>query len=181
MKRSLRILTTAFALVIVAGTIASAAPGLRAALEDVDPTETIAPEVETEDVAPEPVETESVDPETEVEAEDTDGETEVDGESGPDFSVCDGKTGLDNAICRHEVLLGGEASVDAESGDPSNDGLENSLAHLQGNQEKQQGDATETTDEGDSTEGDTTDVLDSADEASSCPGKSCEPHGNSGH
>ena len=41
---------------------------------------------------------------------------------GADFSACKGLTGLDNAICRHEALLVVQ---------PDNQGLQNSLAHLQ--------------------------------------------------
>ncbi|HEV8057733.1 MAG TPA: hypothetical protein VGQ01_04470, partial [Actinomycetota bacterium] len=41
---------------------------------------------------------------------------------GADFSACEGLTGLDNAICRHEARLVVH---------PDNQGLQNSLAHLQ--------------------------------------------------
>ena len=44
--------------------------------------------------------------------------------TGADFSACEGLTGLDNAICRHEALLVVQ---------PDNQGLQNSLAHLQEN------------------------------------------------
>ena len=46
---------------------------------------------------------------------------------GADFTACEGLTGLDNAICRHEALLVVH---------PDNQGLQNSLGHLQENKAK---------------------------------------------
>jgi hypothetical protein len=73
--KPLRIFLIAFVVVIVAGTIASAATGG----VHGEPTEIEAPEAEatTSDMTGTP----------------------------PNFSACDGRTGLDNAICRHEALL----------------------------------------------------------------------------
>jgi hypothetical protein len=108
--KPLRIILIAFALLIVAGTIASAATG------GVHGKPTPSPSVaDTETVAPEPTETEA--PEAEATTSDKTG-------TAPNFSACDGRTGLDNAICRHEALLKVK---------PDNPGLTNSLAHLQAN------------------------------------------------
>ena len=124
--KQLRIVLIAFAVLIVAATIASAAtggvhgsptPSPSVAVSDSpspEPTETEAPEP-TETEAPEPTETEA--PEAEATTSDKTG-------TAPNFSACDGQTGLDNAICRHEALLKVK---------PDNPGLANSLAHLQAN------------------------------------------------
>ena len=104
--KPLRIILIAFAVLVVAGTIASAATG------GVHGKPT-SPGNETE--APEPTETEA--PEAEATTSDKTG-------TAPNFSACDGQTGLDNAICRHEALLKVK---------PDNPGLTNSLAHLQAN------------------------------------------------
>ena len=108
--KPLRIILIAFTVLILAGTIASAATG------DVHGKPTPSPSVaDTETEAPAPTETEAP------EAEDT---TSDESGTAPDFSACDGLTGLDNAICRHEALLKVK---------PDNPGLTNSLAHLQAN------------------------------------------------
>jgi len=105
--KPLRILLIAFGVLVVAGTIASAATG------GVHGKPTSPGHTETE--APEPTETEA--PEAEETASDKSG-------TAPDFSACDGRTGLDNAICRHDALLKVK---------PDSPGLSNSLAHLQAN------------------------------------------------
>ena len=105
--KPLRILLIAFAVLVVAGTIASAATG------GVHGKPTSPGHTETE--APEPTETEA--PEAEGTTSDKSG-------NAPDFSACDGMTGLDNAICRHDALLKIK---------PDNPGLNNSLAHLKAN------------------------------------------------
>jgi hypothetical protein len=113
--KPLRIILIAFAVLIVAATIASAATG------GVHGKPTPSPSVTVSDsLSPEPTETEG--PETEA----TEAEVTTSGKSGttPNFSACDGQTGLDNAICRHEALLKVK---------PDNPGLTNALAHLQAN------------------------------------------------
>jgi hypothetical protein len=105
--RPLRVLVIAFAVLILAGTIASAATG------GVHGKPTPSPSAADSD-SPEPTETEAPEAET---TSDTTG-------TAPDFSACVGLTGLDNAICRHEGLLRVK---------PGNPGLTNSLAHLQAN------------------------------------------------
>jgi hypothetical protein len=108
--KPLRIILIAFAVLIVGGTIASAAAG------GVHGKPTPSPSVsDTETEAPEPTETEA--PEAGATTSDKSG-------TAPDFSACGGLTGLDNAICRHEALLKIK---------PDNPGLTNSLAHLQAN------------------------------------------------
>jgi hypothetical protein len=85
---------------------------------------------------------------------------------GADFAACEGLTGLDNAICRHEALLVVR---------PDNQGLQNSLAHLQENKAKHEA-------KGDADDGD----VPPEDGSSSSPasnhghGQSGEPHGNAG-
>ena len=113
--KPLRLILIAFAVLIVAGTIASAATG------GVHGKPTPSPSVTVSDSpSPEPTETEA--PETDApEAEAT---TSDKAGTAPNFSACDGLTGLDNAICRHEALLKVK---------PDNPGLTNSLAHLQAN------------------------------------------------
>jgi hypothetical protein len=154
MKRALQVLVSVVASVIVVGSIASASPGLRASL-GASETETGATgdtEGTTGSTGPTGATGFAV-------ATGATGETGATGAieantaegTGPDFSGCVGLTGLDNAICRHEVLL---------ALNPDNPGLANSLAHLQANLAKH---ATEVT----------TAV------AASCPGHSCDPHGNS--
>ena len=106
--KPLRIFLIAFAALIVAGTIASAATG------GVHGKPTPSPSVAVSD-SPEPTETEAP------EAEET---TSDKSDTAPDFSGCDGLIGLDNAICRHEALLKVK---------PNNPGLTNSLGHLQAN------------------------------------------------
>jgi hypothetical protein len=106
--KPLRVLLIACAVLVVAGTIASAATG------GVHGKPTPSPSVAVSD-SPEPTETEA--PEAEETTSDETG-------TAPDFSACVGVTGLDNAICRHEALLKVK---------PDNPGLINSLAHLQAN------------------------------------------------
>jgi hypothetical protein len=112
-----RLLLVALAVVMVGGTIASAATG---GLGQPTPN----PSVGVSDSPPEPPETEAPEP-TETEAPEAEEEKTSD-KSGkaPDFSACDGLTGLENAICRHDALLKVK---------PDNRGLTNSLAHLQAN------------------------------------------------
>lgn len=85
---------------------------------------------------------------------------------GADFSACDGLTGLDYAICRHEALLVVQ---------PDNQGLQNSLAHMQEIKAKH---------EAKSGDDDGGDVSPSEDGSSSNPdhghGQSGETHGNAG-
>jgi FlaG/FlaF family flagellin (archaellin) len=108
--KPLRVLLIACALLIVAGTIASAATG------GVHGKPTPSPSAAGSDSeSPEPTESEA--PEAEETTSDETG-------TAPDFSACVGVTGLDNAICRHEALLQVK---------PDNPGLTNSLAHLQAN------------------------------------------------
>jgi heme-binding NEAT domain protein len=116
--KPLRIILIAFAVLIVGGTIASAAAG------GVHGKTTPSPSVsDTETEAPEPTETEAPEP-TETEAPEAGATTSDKSGTAPDFSACSGLTGLDNAICRHEALLKVK---------PDNPGLTNSLAHLQAN------------------------------------------------
>lgn len=117
MKKFLQAVLASLAVVIVAGTIASAAPGLR-----TSPSAKPTPSVDPSPTSPEPTETESPDSTTESDSLDP-ADT---GSSGaePDFSACAGLTGLDNAICHHQALL---------AINPTNRGLANSLAHLQAN------------------------------------------------
>jgi hypothetical protein len=116
--KPLRILLIAFAMLIVAGTIASAATG------GVHGKPTPSPSVAVPDSpSPEPTETEAPEP-TETEAPQAEATNSDKTGTAPDFSACDGLTGLDNAICRHEALLKVK---------PDNPGLTNSLDHLQAN------------------------------------------------
>ena len=108
--KPLRVLLIACALLIVAGTIASAATG------GVHGKPTPSPSAAGSDSeSPEPTESEA--PEAEETTSDETG-------TAPDFSACVGVTGLDNAICRHEALLKVK---------PDNPGLTNSLGHLKAN------------------------------------------------
>jgi pyruvate/2-oxoglutarate dehydrogenase complex dihydrolipoamide acyltransferase (E2) component len=114
--KPLRILLIAFAVLIAAGTIASAATHGVHGKPPSSPSPTEAPETEAPEVdETEPPETEA--PEAESTTSDKTG-------TAPNFSSCEGMTGLDNAICRHEALLKIK---------PDNPGLTNSLAHLQAN------------------------------------------------
>lgn len=108
--KPLRIILIAFAVLIVGGTIASAATGGLHGKPTPNPSVS-----DTETEAPEPTETEA--PGAEATNSDNNG-------TAPDFSACGGLTGLDNAICRHEALLKVK---------PDNPGLTNSLAHLEAN------------------------------------------------
>jgi hypothetical protein len=158
MKRALQVFVSVVASVIVVGSIASASPSLRASLG--------ASETETGATGDTEGATGSTGPTGATgfaAAAGATGETGATGATGaievntaegtgPDFSGCVGLTGLDNAICRHEVLL---------ALNPDNPGLANSLAHLQANLAKH---AT---------------VVTTAADPASCPGHSCDPHGNS--
>jgi hypothetical protein len=116
--KPLRVFLIAFAVVIVAGTIASAASG------GVQGKPTPSPSVAVSDSpSPEPAETEAPEP-TETEAPEAGATTSDKTGTAPDFSACNGLTGLDNAICRHDALLKVK---------PDNPGLTNSLVHLQAN------------------------------------------------
>jgi pyruvate/2-oxoglutarate dehydrogenase complex dihydrolipoamide acyltransferase (E2) component len=116
--KPLRIILIALAVLIVGGTIASAATG------GLHGKPTPSPSVSnTETEAPEPTETEAPEP-TETEAPEAEDTTSDESGTAPNFSRCDGLTGLDNAICRHEALLKVK---------PDNPGLTNSLAHLEAN------------------------------------------------
>jgi hypothetical protein len=153
----LRTFMMALAALIVAGTVASAATSFD---EVPDPEPTVSPSPTAEPtVSPSPEAEPAVETvETEEEGQEADG---AEGEA-PDFSECEGLTGLENAICRHEALLERK---------PDHHGLQNALDHLYANQQRKAERWADKHGEG-STEGDT----------SSCPGKSCEPHGNgNGH
>jgi hypothetical protein len=112
--KPLRVFLIAFAVLIVAGTIASAATGGVHGKPTSSPSATV-----SDSPLPESTETEA--PEAEATTSDESG-------TSPDFSGCDGITGLDNAICRHEALLKVK---------PDNPGLTNSVAHLQANRAAQ--------------------------------------------
>jgi hypothetical protein len=108
--KPLRIILIVFAVLMAAGTIASAATG---GVHDKPTPSPLLSDTETE--APEPTVSEA--PEAEATTSDKTG-------AAPNFSACDGLTGLDSAICRHEALL---------TVKPDNPGLTNSLGHLQAN------------------------------------------------
>jgi hypothetical protein len=112
--KPIRIILAALAVLVVAGTIANAAPG------GVHGKPTPSPSVNASATS-EPTETESPEP---TETESPDAKPADKTGKAPDFSGCVGLTGLDNAICRHRALLKIR---------PDNPGLNNSLAHLQAN------------------------------------------------
>jgi hypothetical protein len=116
--KPLKILLIAFAALVVAGTIASAATGGTHGKPTPSPSVTI-----SVSPSPEPSETEAPEP-TETEAPEAEATTSGKTGTASDFSACVGLRGLDNAICRHEALLKVK---------PNNRGLANSLAHLQAN------------------------------------------------
>jgi hypothetical protein len=156
MKRAMQVFVGVVASVIVVGSIASASPGLRAS-RGASETETGATgdtEGTTGSTGPTGATgfTEATGATGETGATGATGEIEAVGATGPDFSGCVGLTGLENAICRHEVLL---------ALNPDNPGLANSLAHLQANLAKH------------------APVLTTTADPASCPGHSCDPHGNS--
>lgn len=184
MKTFIRTLLSALAMVIVAGTLASAAPSFRAAFDiapaadeaspspevspspEISPEPTVSPEAEpTEAPSPEPSETSSPEPPGDVEGD----------SAAPDFSGCAGHTGLENAICRHEALLVLH---------PDNPGLANALGHLVANLAKHAAKHADEIPVGDGeTDGTTDDGAADGDEVQArtspaCPGKSCEPHGH---
>ena len=172
----LRTLVTALAAVIVAGTVASAAPPLLTALDaeptpevSVTPSQTPSPEP-TDPPESEPTEAPSPSPSaSETSSPPGSGEASDGDSAAPDFSACEGLTGLENAICRHRALL----AVDLE-----NEGLQNALQHLLDNQARHDG-----TEEAEPVEDpETEDPAETEDPETEtpCPGKSCEPHGN-GH
>lgn len=157
--RLLRILVIALAAIVVAGAIASASPPIWTA-PDADPTPEVLQTPEPSE-SPEPAEspdqepTEASSPEptaTETSPSGDDEAVDDDASAAPDFSACVGLHGLENAICRHEALLAVQ---------PDNLGLQNALEHLKENLARHEEEGEETS------EG-----------AASCPGKSCEPHGN---
>ncbi len=155
----LRTLVAALAAVIVAGTVASAAPPLRAAF-DAEPT----PEVSVSPEAPQPTDppgsgsTEAALPSpSQSETSPAVDEANEDASGSPDFSACVELTGLDNAICRHEALLVLR---------PENRGLQTSIARLLEIQTGRLEDET------------TSSTEDVTSTSAACPGKSCEPHGN---
>ncbi len=118
----LRVLVATVASIVVAGTIASATPGIHgpkppaaAAVTSPRPSESPDPSD-----SPEPSET----PEP---SDADDASRAQEGGEAPDFSVCEGLRGLDNAICRHEALL------DVR---PDDRGLHRALGRLRANAEK---------------------------------------------
>jgi hypothetical protein len=119
----------AVAAVIAIGSLASASPSLRAPRGPHEPlltgptgiTGASGPTGETGAIGLSGP-TGTTGPEIEPAEEETDPPSE-----GADFSACEGLTGLDNAICRHEALLVVR---------PDNQGLQNSLVHLQENKAK---------------------------------------------
>jgi hypothetical protein len=122
-----RVITAAIAAVIIGGTIAGATPHLFAAhdkKDSVEPSVSPSPgESETPEPTVSPSPSETPEPSEMPSAEPTDS-TGVGSGGTPDFSACSGLTGLENAICRHEALL---------TLHPDNQGLQNSLSHLQAN------------------------------------------------
>jgi hypothetical protein len=140
MRRIGRILVLAAASVIVAGTVASAAPGLRATVVSAFDTATGASGTSGPSGGSGLTGTQRATggtmpsgPSGATAPSGPSGQTgpveaPVDGEgAGPDFSACLGLTGLDNAICRHEVLL---------AADSDNHGLRNALDHLLANRDR---------------------------------------------
>jgi ABC-type transport system substrate-binding protein len=172
----LRTLVTALAAVIVAGTVASAAPPLLSSAPDAEPTPEVAvtpsqtPSPESTDpLESEPTETPSPSPSASETSSPPGSDEEGDGASAaPDFSACEGLTGLENAICRHEALL---------AVDPENEGLQNALQRLLDNQARHDG-AEEPVEEPAPEEPAPEEPA--AETSTPCPGKSCEDHGN-GH
>jgi hypothetical protein len=159
MKRALQVLVSVVASVIVVGSIASASPSLRASLgateNETGATGDTGSDGTTGSTGPTGATgfTEATGATGETGATGATGVESTTVGTGPDFSGCVGLTGLENAICRHEVLL---------ALNPDNPGLANSLARLQANLAKHAPVVTTTTD------------------PASCPGHSCDPHGNSG-
>lgn len=160
-SRGMKLLRTslmALAALIVAGTVASAAPSFD---EVVDPEPTVSPSPTVEPtVSPSP----EAEPMVEADEDETDAVVE---DEAPDFTECKEAeyTGLDNAICRHGVLVALH---------PDNTGLQNALERLEANRDRHEAKWAERhgDDPGDVTEGD----------ASTCPGNSCGTHGGgNGH
>jgi len=130
--KPLRIVFATLAVLVVAGTIANAAPGGEhgkptpstsvTVPESPEPSESASPSP-TETESPEPAETESPEP-AETEAPNSEEKTSDKAGKAPDFIGCVGLTGLENAVCRHEALL---------KVHPDNPGLTNSLEHLHAN------------------------------------------------
>jgi hypothetical protein len=117
-RKFLQAVLASLGVVIIAGTIASAAGSGSTA--SAKPTLLV-----SSAESPEPTETESPDS-TDTESDSPDPDTGTSGVE-PDFKACAGLRGLDNAICRHRALL---------SIKPASHGLANSLAHLQANLSK---------------------------------------------
>ena len=104
--------------VIVIGSLASASPSLRPPRRASEPLSTGTTAVTgTTGSGIEPAGSDVTDP-----SESASG--------APDLGACEGMTGLDNAICRQEALLVAH---------PNNQGLQNSLRHLQENRQKREG------------------------------------------
>jgi hypothetical protein len=101
----------AVVLVIAIASLASANPSLRAPRGSHESV-LIVPTGATEAGGPAGTTTPATEP----------GEEREPPSDGVDFTACEGLTGLDNAICRHEVLLAVH---------PDNQGLQDSLTHLQ--------------------------------------------------
>jgi hypothetical protein len=118
---------TVLAAVLIAGTIANAAPHLVSSSgEDPTPTSSVS---ESESPSDSPSASESADPSDTPAPDPTESSSPGGDGVAPDFSACVGLTGLENAICRHQALL---------LLDPNNTGLLNSLDHLQANLAKHQ-------------------------------------------
>ncbi len=156
MERFLRVVLVGLLVVVAAGIVASATPGMHA--KPNDPVTLVT----TSSSSPEPTETETPDP--------TNSGSPPSG--APDFSACLGLTSLENAICRHEAKL---------VADPTNTGVANALAHLQANLAKKQAhDAAKAS----GTHGNSGNAPGHSGDphvnSGGAPGHSGEPHGSSG-
>ena len=118
MKRSIKAILAGSAVVLLVGTMAAAATGLRAVASQKPTTTPSA-------VPPDPASGQH-----EAHRRATEAPASEASRAAPNFSACSGLTGLENAICRHEAL-----SARA----PSNTGLANALSHLQENLAKPHG------------------------------------------
>ena len=152
----------AVAAVIAIGSLASASPSLRAPRGPHEPL--VTGPTGTTDVSG-PTGATGLSGPTGAEVEPAEEETDPPSE-GADFSACEGLTGLDNAICRHEALL---------IVHPDNQGLQNSLTHLQENKAEHEAKS------GDEDGGGVPPPEDgSSSSSSNGHGHSGEPHGNAG-